>query len=186
MAEAMLRQRLVARHVPARIHSAGLLLDLEPAHPHAIDTLSAAGIDLTPHRSRIIESDIIEAADLIIGMEQRHIREVLVVEPDAFARAFTLPELVQRAEAVGPRTGTDFATWLDEVGAGRKRLDLLKKDRKLEVPDPIGGSKRQFRRTAEVLTSLLDRFVELAWPDPDVSGHHGHSSEISTPSPRST
>lgn len=190
MAEAMLRQRLEARGVSARIHSAGLLLDLEPAHPYAIDTLSPSGLDLTAHRSCIISSDILEPADLIIGMEQRHIREVLVVEPDAFSRAYTLPELVQRAEAVGPRTTPDFAAWLAEVGAGRKRLDLLRKDRALEVPDPIGGSKRQFRRTAEVLSALLDRLVELAWPVPAPSGHHGLSSEppTSTPTltPRST
>lgn len=186
MAEAMLRQRLAQRNVPARVHSAGLILDHEPAHPHAAETLKALGLDLASHRSRIIEPAIIESADLIIGMEQRHIREVAVIDPEAFDRAFTLPELVQRAEAVGPRTDIDLATWLAQVGEGRRRFDLLKRTKTLEVKDPMGGSKRVFRRTADSLGTLLDRFVDLAWPQPDPSGHHGPLSQSTSPTPRST
>ena len=161
------------------------LLDHERAHPYAADTQAPLGLDLANHRSRILSQDILEAADLIIGMEQRHVREVMVVEPDAFGRTFTLPDLVRRAEEVGPRAHGDMRSWLAELGEGRKRLDLLKNDPKLEVPDPIGGSKRQFRRTAETLAGLLDRFVELAWPETGSSGHHGGLSETSTTIPRS-
>jgi protein-tyrosine-phosphatase len=122
----------------------------------------------------------------IIGMEMRHVREVLVVDPGAISRAFTLPDLVKRAEAVGPRTDPDVRRWIEELAAGRKRLDLLKKDHGLEVPDPIGGSKRKFRRTAESLGDLVDRFVELTWPQAPPSGHHGGVSETSAPIPGST
>ncbi len=186
MAEAMLRQRLALRNVPALVHSAGLILDHEPAHPHAAEILKPLGMDLASHRSRIVEPSIIETADLIIGMEQRHIREVSVIDPEAFDRSFTLPELVQRAEAAGPRQGIDVPTWLALVGEGRRRFDLLKRDAKLEVKDPMGGSKRVFRRTADSLGTLLDRFVALAWPEPDPSGHHGPVSQSTSPTPRST
>lgn len=185
MAEAMLRHRLDERGVAAHVHSAGLLLDHEPAHQYAVDTLTPLGLDLTRHRSRILADDILETADLIIGMEQRHVREVLVVAPDALPKTFTLPDLVKRAEAVGPRQG-DMSEWLAELAQGRKRLDLLRNDPRLEVPDPIGGSKRQFRKTAESLGDLLDRLVDLAWPDVGPSGHHGALSEPSIPTPRST
>jgi len=185
MAEALLRQRLAARSVAARVHSAGLLLDHEPAHPYAADALQPLGLDLSAHRSRILSSELLEDTDLLIGMEMRHVREAIVVEPDVFGRAYTLPELVKRAEAVGPRTD-DFGSWLEAVGEGRKRLDVLKRDPRLEVPDPIGGSKRQFRRTTETLSALLDSFVALAWPDQGFSGHHGDLSDHSSPSPRST
>lgn len=186
MAEAMLRHRLLARGSDAHVRSAGLLLDHKPAHPYAVDTMQGLGLDLSHHRSRILSEEIVEQADLIIGMEMRHVREVLVISPDAFSRTYSLPDLVVRAEAAGPRSDPDMRGWLEELGAGRKRLDLLRVDHSLEVADPIGGSKRQFRRTADALGHLLDRLVPLAWPCPEPSGHHGGLSETSsTPIPRS-
>jgi protein-tyrosine phosphatase len=186
MAEAMLRQRLQARGVPARVHSAGLVLENDPAHPHAQEVLLGEGIDLSGHRSRIIDADLLAAADLIVAMEQRHVREVAVVEPAALARAFTLPDLVRRGEAIGPRTHQPFADWLAEAGAGRKRLDLLRRDVGIEVPDPMGGSKRAFRRTHDTLADLLDRLVDLAWPPGALTGHDEVAAPSSTPTHRST
>ncbi len=187
MAEAMLRQRLQARGIDARVSSAGLVLDHEPAHPHALDTLEPMGLDLTSHRSRILSEEIVAGADLIIGMEMRHVREAVFISAEAFERSFTLPDLVARAEAVGPRRDADLGSWLVDVGEGRRRADVLRIDPKLEVPDPIGGSKRQFRRTADHLGDLLDRLVELTWPEILLSGHHGDLSETpSTPVPGST
>lgn len=187
MAEAMLRQRLLARGVDVRVSSAGLLLDHEPAHPYAVDVLRPLGLDLTHHRSRILSGEVVEAADLVLCMEQRHVREVLVTSPDSFHRTYTLPDLVLRAEQAGPRVAGDLRAWLERVGAGRKRVDVLRADHDLEVPDPIGGTKRQFRRTADTLGHLLDRLVPLAWPRPEPSGNHGGLSETtSAPVPRST
>lgn len=185
MAEALLRQRLASRNIMAHVHSAGLLLDHEPAHPYATEVVKPLGLHLSGHRSRILSLDLLASTDLLIGMEMRHVREAVVMEPEVFGRAFTLPELVGLAEAVGPRTD-DLESWLAALGESRKRVDVFKRDPRLEVPDPIGGSKRQFRRTVEVLSTLLDRFVELAWPRGGFSGHHGDLSDHSSPSPRST
>lgn len=172
MAEAMLRQRLAARGVPARVSSAGLLLDHEPAHAHAQEVMADLGLDLSAHRSRILDAPLAAATDLLIGMEQRHIREAVLLQPDVFARAFTLPDLVGRAEAAGPRGPVAFEDWLADLGQDRKRVDVFRQDRRLEVPDPIGGSRRAFRRTADQLADLLDRFVALAWSGDDATGHH--------------
>lgn len=172
MAEAMLRQRLAARGVAAGVSSAGLLLDHEPAHAHAAEVLTDFGLDLRTHRSRIIDAALVAEADLVIGMEQRHVREVVLLQPDAFDRTFTLPDLVSRAEATGPRGDVPFADWLRELGQDRRRVDVFRQDRRLEVPDPIGGSRRAFRRTADQLADLLDRFVAVAWSGDTPSGHH--------------
>lgn len=165
MAEAMLRQRLAARALDVFVHSAGLVLDGQPAHPHAVETLEKAGLDLSGHTSRIIDAELARSADLIIAMELRHVREVAVLEPSAFNHAFTLPELVIRAREVGPRVDVDFDAWIAQLGAGRKRIDVLKKNRGLEVPDPMGKSRKAFLKTFDEIGPLLDEFVDLAWPD---------------------
>ena len=182
MAELLLRERAARLRLPVHVSSAGLICDHEPAQPHAVDTLHRLGIDLTGHRSRIIDYSMLAGSGLIIGMEMRHVREVCVVEPEAFNRTFTLPDLVARAEATGPRRGESFEDWLAEVGQGRKRIDMIQRDQSLEVADPMGGSRRSFRRCAEQLTDLLDRFVAVAWPETDTLQQPNLAQQ---PSPRS-
>jgi protein-tyrosine phosphatase len=172
MAEALLRQRLSSRGVTAHVSSAGLLLEHEPADAHAVEVMAGLGLDLTGHRSRILDASLAAGTDLLIGMEQRHIREAVLLQPDVFPRAFTLPDLVARAEATGPRGAVPFPDWLAELGQDRRRVDVFRQDRRLEVADPIGGSRRAFRRTADQLADLLDRFVALAWSDDPATGHH--------------
>ena len=153
MGEALLRERLETGGVDARVSSVGLLLDDRPADPHAIDEMA-------------------EEIDLLIGMEQRHVREAVLLHADLFTRAYTLPDLVARAESVGPRADRSMDEWLAELGEGRRRTDLFRQDRRLEVADPIGKSKKAFHRTAEEISALIERFVVLAWSDEPASGHH--------------
>lgn len=182
MAEVLLRQRVGQFGLPVTVSSAGLLCDLEAAQPHAISTLDRIGLDLRTHRSRIVDRAMIGGADLVIGMEMRHVREVAVIDTTAFARTFTLPDLVARAERVGPRVDRSFEDWLAEVGKDRSRTDMIQHDRSLEVADPMGGSRRAFRRCADELTDLLDRFVAVAWPEV----HHPDQSPLAhQPTPRS-
>ena len=153
MGEALLRERLETGGFDARVSSVGLLLDDRAADPHAIEEMA-------------------EEIDLLIGMEQRHVREAVLLHADLFTRAYTLPDLVARAESVGPRAGRSMDEWLAELGEGRRRTDLFRQDRRLEVADPIGKSKKAFHRTAEEISALIERFVVLAWSDEPASGHH--------------
>ena len=172
MGEVLLRQRLEDRGLDARVPSSGVGPDGDPAHAHAREVMAEAGLDLSSHRSRIVNEDMAAGVDLVIGMEQRHVREVVVIRPELFTKAYTLPDLVFRAENHGARGTRPFDEWLAELGQDRKRADLFRQDRRLEVTDPIGGSRKAFQRTAAQLNDLLDRFVALAWSEPAVTGHH--------------
>ena len=66
MAEALLRQRLASRGVAARVSSAGLLLDHEPADAHAVEVMAGLGLDLTGHRSRILDAPLVAGTDLFV------------------------------------------------------------------------------------------------------------------------
>src|SRR4051794_7487323 len=100
MAEALLRARLDTRGAAGvRVHSAGLLKGGMPATSNAREVV--AGLDA--HVSRQLTGAMIDDADLVIAMTRDHLREAVVLRPDAFRRTFTLKELVRRARRVGPR-----------------------------------------------------------------------------------
>jgi protein-tyrosine-phosphatase len=101
-------------------------------------------------------------ADLILGMARLHVREAVVLRPDAWPRAFTLKELVRRGEDVGPRAlGQSVEEWLLKVHAGRAANDLLGDSRGDDIHDPIGSGRSVYERTAKEIEDLVDRLVAL-------------------------
>lgn len=164
MAEALLRHRLEERGVEARVDSAGLLWPGRSVDPAGLDALRELGLDASSHRSRKVTAEMVAEADLVLCMARDHVREAVLLCPDAWTRTFTLKELVRRGEEVGPRhPGQPFDEWLAKAHAGRSRAELLGESEDDDVADPIGLGRRTFRRTAEQLDDLVGRLVELAW-----------------------
>jgi protein-tyrosine-phosphatase len=165
MAEALLRHRLGERGVDAHVHSAGLRLVGEPASANGVDVLAERGLDLSVHRSRIFDRELLEHPDLVLGMAREHLREAIITFPDVWPHAFTLKELVRRGERIGPRApGESLQAWLARAHAGRVRGDLLGSSADDDVADPIGSARSAYERTADELTDLIDRLIDLAWP----------------------
>lgn len=163
MAEALLADRLDRLGVDARVSSAGLLFDGRAAEPEAVDAMADLGLDISAHRSRRLTPELAAHADVVIGMELRHIREACVSAGSPLDHTYTLPELVGRGEATGPRSG-DLDRWLARVGEGRTPSMLMRSRPELEVADPMGGSARAFRSCAAELTQLTDRLVSVLFP----------------------
>jgi protein-tyrosine phosphatase len=162
MAEALLRDRLARRGVPANVHSAGLIEGGRPASAHGIDVLRRRGLDLTDHRSRTFTAEAIDAADLVIGMARLHVREAVVATPDAWRKSFTLKELVRRGEDIGPRAqGQPLEEWLLKAHAGRIPTDLLGESDDDDIFDPIGSTRQVYEATAAEIEDLVDRLVNL-------------------------
>jgi protein-tyrosine-phosphatase len=165
MAEALLRDRLRRRGVDGHVHSAGLLDAGQPPSPHGVTVMQTMGLDLSGHRSRTMNSELLTSADLVLGMARLHVREAVVFVPSIWPRAFTLKELVRRATEVGPRTmGQPFDEWLAKCHAGRAHADLLGDTLEDDVDDPIGTSRANYERTAAELRDLVDRLVDIAFP----------------------
>lgn len=156
MAEVLLRRALPA----ASVSSVGLLAPGHEASGGSVRAMAARGLDLAAHRSRRLEAVAVRSADLVLGMARQHVREAVVLAPEAFPRAFTLPELVRRGEAAGPATDT-LASWLAVVGAGRVPADLLGDGGPDDVEDPIGLPDAAYERTAAQLEDLVARLAAL-------------------------
>ena len=77
-AEALLRHRTEALGVDVRVTSAGLLDDGRRAAEHSVTLMAEQGLDLSRHRSRMLTSDAVRSADLVLGMAREHLREAVV------------------------------------------------------------------------------------------------------------
>lgn len=167
MAEVLLRERLAAAGVEATVSSAGLYEGGAPATDHGVSVMAERGLDLSAHRSRQLDTDMLERADLVIGMARAHVREAVVLHPDAQWKTFTLKELARGAQAVGTR-GPDepLSDWLARIARSRSRTDLVGVgyDDQLDVDDPIGRGRADYEATAALLDDLLAAVVAFAFP----------------------
>ncbi len=163
MAEALLRRQVDQAGIDVRASSAGVTFDGRPATPEAVEAMAAMGIDLSSHRSRIIDEPMVRAADLVIAMERLHVREAVVLAPEVFNRTFTLKELVRRGESVGPRRDEPPADWIALAALGRRPLDQLGQSAADDVADPFRRSAKVYAATAAELDDLVSRLVQLLW-----------------------
>ena len=105
-------------------------------------------------------------ADLVIGMERRHVHEarLLGAEP---ARCFTLPELARRAAADEPRRHDES---LADVGRSPVEHPPVRRARRRgpaaedEIADPIGRGDDVYEATVDQLAALLSAVVDRAFP----------------------
>jgi protein-tyrosine phosphatase len=164
MAEVLLAQRLRSLGVPATVRSAGELAGGVPASPGSVRAMTRRGFDIKGHLSATVTAEMLERADLVIAMSRRHLRNAVVLAPDCFGRAFTLKELVRRAEAVDERAPSEtVADWLARVHDGRSIRDMIADDPRDDVDDPMGSPDHCYEATAVELESLFDRLVKVGF-----------------------
>jgi protein-tyrosine phosphatase len=88
-AEYLLRRQLAGRDV--EISSAGLgALVGHPVEGHALDLLQEHGIDASPHRARQLDVQMLRDAELVLGMERRHLAAAARLAPEASGKLFLL------------------------------------------------------------------------------------------------
>jgi len=167
MTAALLAARVAVTGEPVEIASAGLLPGGRPVPPEVLAVMGERDMDLSGHVSRRLERPML-SADLVIGMEHRHVRECVVLDGSCWPRTFTLRELVGRGESMGPvglrAQGEPVVSWLERLHAGRDRAALARPSSDADVADPYGGPLDGYRATAAELADLVDRLVRLAWP----------------------
>jgi protein-tyrosine-phosphatase len=164
MAAALLGQRLSVGGAPVVVRSAGLLTGGQPPPAEVVAVMAGYGIEVADFCSSQVRAKDLARADLVLAMAREHLRDAIVLDPGAWARAFTLRELVRRGVATGPRgAGQSLADWLARVHDGRKYADLLGQSATDDVADPMGGPRKGYARTAGDLDHLTGQLAELCW-----------------------
>jgi protein-tyrosine phosphatase len=161
-----LAQRLSEAGPPdVTVESAGTLGTTSRV-PEALQQEAAAyGLDLSVHTPRRVDSETIARADLVIGMERSHSREIVLADPPSFAKTFTLREIVRRGREYGQRHQQQtLADWLGQLGDGRRHTELLGTSPLDDIPDPMGGTSKEYLAMLMELATLTRMLHSLVWP----------------------
>jgi protein-tyrosine-phosphatase len=120
---------------------------------------------MVTHRSTPLASGAVRSADLVLGLERRHVQEIVLVDPRAFVKTFTLKELVRRGGDAGPRRPDEpVADWLAQLHRGRRPTDLLGASTDDDVTDPTGSDATDHHGTAEAIDRLASESLALLFP----------------------
>ncbi len=162
-AEAVLRARASEG---ISVSSAGLRDGGVAVDDRTIEHLRRRGLPTPTGLSTRLSPSLIATADLVVGMERHHLREVVLSHPPSLTRAFTLPELVRRGGAAGPRRpDQDLDTWLDAIGRRVRPGDLLGRDGgEDDVADPIGSDPAAYDAVMEQIERDVESLAALLWP----------------------
>jgi len=163
IAAALLEQRVshVHRH-GLSVGSVGLKFAGAPVPDLGIEIMAERGIDLTDHRSEPVTMNTIAASDLILGMTREHVREIVDIEPSAWAKTFTLKDFIRRADQLGPMSRHQrFDDWLGAVGEGRDPRNVLGTHPDDEVPDPFGQRARAWQKVVGELDALVSKLPRI-------------------------
>ncbi len=87
-----------------------------PASENAILALKDMGLDLTAHRSTALDKKILEEADLILALTERHLKEILRILPEAAGKAYTLRDYVGLEGDVIDPYGGDLEVYRKTAG----------------------------------------------------------------------
>jgi len=95
-----------------RVLSAGLWAeDGEPASTGAVMAMAERGIDLTGHRSRRLTPQMVEEADLILGMTPQHVEAMQQAFPEARERIHLLAEMAGESHGIADPYGLSPVTY---------------------------------------------------------------------------
>jgi protein-tyrosine-phosphatase len=165
-AEWFLAQRLSeAGQADVTVESAGTMGTTSKLPVELEQEGATYGLDLSDHVPNTIDPDSISRADIVLGMERAHLREIVLAHPHSFTKAFTLREIVRRGREHGHRRRHQaIIEWLEQLGEGRRHIDLLGASPLDDISDPMGGTSEEYRNMLMELATLTRAFHSLAWP----------------------
>ncbi len=100
-AEYLLRERLASLDI--QVTSAGLHAMADyPMDAMALQVMSDHGIDGAAHRARQIDTAMLRASDLVLGMEKTHVAAMMRLAPEASGKIFVLDKWVQGRDIPDP------------------------------------------------------------------------------------
>lgn len=100
MAEGLVRARLRRdeQRRDWRVGSAGVWTDEGvPASAYAVEEMADRGINLRDHRSRSVNRQLMEEADLVLAMTRNHVEALTAAFPDQAHKVHLLSEMIGKS-----------------------------------------------------------------------------------------
>jgi protein-tyrosine phosphatase len=158
---ALLEHHLVTGELGASVTSAGFRDEGLPATTETVRLLAQRGLDVNSHQSRRVTPELIDAADLVVTAEREHVLKVAVARRDAFARTFTLPELLRWSSVVGPRRAAEWSEWLGDLALERPRARAYLAADIGEIEDPTGRALNVWERTIQEVDAMCEQLAAV-------------------------
>ena len=118
MAEYMLRDAMGADS-DWTVASAGIVAGYGMCASEAgVTVLREEGIDLSPHRSQLLDRQLVDAAAVIVVMTAAHLGQIRMLYPDAMERVFLLRSFGGPSADVPDPIGSSVATY-------QRTMDLI-------------------------------------------------------------
>jgi protein-tyrosine-phosphatase len=168
MAEGFLRRDLRERFPdggPSVMSAGTIAWENAPAVGESIEAASERSTDIRAHRARVLEPELVVAADLVIGMATEHADATTAMVPQSRSRSFTLKEAVRLLEELPALQSTGT---FDE-GALKARVKQAHGLRvggfegnqyDEDVVDPLGLSVETFRAVAWEIDTMCTRLLD--------------------------
>jgi protein-tyrosine-phosphatase len=144
------------------IRSAGLTADGLVPPDKMVAAALEHGIDLSQHVSRLVTESDIDRADLVICMDRTHPVKLASVNGDAPDKTFLMTELIDGLASL-PNSGGDLNGAIAALAADRTPGQYLA-PRHPDVPDPMGKSKRHFKKASQIIVDLVGELTPRLLP----------------------
>jgi protein-tyrosine-phosphatase len=156
----MLDRAFLQRGVDAIVESGGFYEDGLPACPNMTSFAKEIGLDLSFHESRKVDARMLRDAKLVLTMQRRHARDLMVSFDVRFERIFTVGGFIERAGSTPPMEER-LDEWLERLGPTRNHAEFLGVQCDDDVFDPHGDSKRVHRRVFDHLQLAMDQVADI-------------------------
>ena len=137
----------------------GLGFGLDPPMGALLNTI---GIDSTEFRARQLKRELLDNADLVIGLAREHRSYAVQLEPSVVRRSFTLREFVRILPMAGPYFGATIGERLraaaEAAALARSRVPASRPGED-DVTDPYGAPVQVYRR---VFAEIHDSVAQIA------------------------
>lgn len=159
--EHLLRSDLADNSV--EVSSAGIQAVVgAPIDPPMGALLNTIGIDSTEFRARQLKRELLDNADLVIGLAREHRSYAVQLEPSVVRRSFTLREFVRILPMAGPYFGATIGERLraaaEAAALARSRVPASRPGED-DVTDPYGAPVQVYRR---VFAEIHDSVAQIA------------------------
>ncbi len=113
MAVALLQRLLEQARLNWRVETAGVTgHEDDPAEPEARGAMLHLGLDVSEHRARAVDTELVAAADVLLAVDSGIARVLKVTYPDAAARITSLGDIAGRQRDIPELFRMQLGAWL--------------------------------------------------------------------------
>ncbi len=121
-----------------------------------VEVLSNRRVDATDHLSYKLDQASLDAAELLLTMEGRHVQKATMISPESFPKIVPLREAAAVLDRLG-RPEVSIEEFLEELNTKRDPRHYL--GTQWDVADPYGGRLKAYRKAVAEIEQLVSSVI---------------------------